>query len=187
MPWRRWWIRALWQLYFRDYRSRFSNGLCHGRDCQHQGEADVVLHNLLLCCPTISFFSFLAFLSDGCHVCAREVTCRISLAVHPNNMTKIWQAACPHHFNGVLVECQVFYHVCVTPMVHSLLEHPRWFFSLLPSRKPGVNVYSPLSRSKSRHCTAVWTELIYIYKLRVRYTRTFVSLITNVLGFPNSF
>jgi len=40
----------------------------------------------------------------------------------------------------------------------SLLEHP-WFSSLLPSRKPGVNVYSPLSRSKSRHCTAVWTGL----------------------------
>jgi len=65
-------ITVLRQFHFHDCRSRFSNGLCHGRDCQHQEEADVALHNLLLHCPTISF---LAFLSDGCHVCVREVTC----------------------------------------------------------------------------------------------------------------
>jgi len=69
MPWWCWRISALWQLHIRDCRSRFSNGLCHGWDCQHQEEADVVHHNLLLRCPTISF---LAFLSDGCHVCVSD-------------------------------------------------------------------------------------------------------------------
>jgi len=157
MPWRRWRISALWQLHFRDCRSRFSNRLCHGRDCQHQGEADVVIHNLLLHCPTISF---LAFLSDGCHVCVREVT---------NMCGSLWlsiRTTWPKHDRWRVLTTSTMSLSGARSFIMSvlrlwfLLEHPRIFLTIvLPSRKPGVNVCSPLSRSKSLHCTAVWTGL----------------------------
>jgi len=155
---------VLWQLHFRDCRSRFSNGLCHGRDCQHQEEADVMHHNLLLCCPTISF---LAFLSDGCHVCAREVTCVDDVDVNgqPIPWLSIRTTGPKYDRRRVLTTSTMSLSIARSFFMSvlrlwSLLEHPRIFLTIMSSRKPGENVYSPLFKVQvsALYSSMDWTK-----------------------------
>ena len=141
MPWRRWRISALWQLHFRDCRSRFSNGLCHGRDCQHQGEADVVLHNLLLCCPTISF---LAFLSNGCHVCyAWSNMCGYLWLSIRTTWPKYDRRRVLATSTMSLSSSRSF--IMSVLRLWSLLEHPRIFLTIAISKTRSERLYGIMS------------------------------------------
>jgi len=168
MPWRHWRMSALWQLHIRDCRSRFSNGLCHGRDCQHQEEADVMLHNFLLHCPITSF---LAFRSDGCHVCAREVTCvDIWLSIRTT-----WPKYDRRHALTTSTMSLSIARSFIMSVLRlwSLLEHHRIFLTIAISKTLSECLFCSFKVQVSALCSSMdWTEL--------RYTRTFVSLLISL-------